>query len=473
MGVVRLRPPVRGTRAAVDDDRFRRGERHERVGIRYRRGADAYTLTGRFSDGTTKVIGPGTGQGIPVTYSVSPAIATFDGFSTATATAGGTATVTAVATPDAGSPVTATATLHVDNPDTLPPTTVANVMPPPNGNGWNNANVSIALSTTDNAGGSGVASIVYSLAGAASGSAIVSGAAATVPVVNQGVSTLTYHAVDIAGNEEADKTLTISIDTAPPTQTVPGPIVAEATSPSGANVTFQVSSSDPLSGIDSTSISMPSGSMFPLGTTTVTYTATDRAGNIATTSFTVTVRDTTPPAIAPVASVTVEATSPSGAIVMFPLPAATDVVDPAPVVTAAPGSGSQFPIGTTMVLVTASDRSGNHATASFTVTVLSAAQMTTNLINATSSAGFQQGTSLLTNVFRWLHLLPGIFSPLSASATAPSRPASGGLIAACNQLQAFVNQTSAQSGKHLSAADAGAFALDAAHIAAAAGCSAR
>ncbi|MBK8470776.1 MAG: HYR domain-containing protein [Sphingobacteriales bacterium] len=35
-----------------------------------------------------------------------------------------------------------------------------------------------------------------------------------------------------------------------------------------------------------------SGSTFALGTTTVTYTATDAAGNVSTCSFTVTVTDT-------------------------------------------------------------------------------------------------------------------------------------------------------------------------------------
>ena len=39
-----------------------------------------------------------------------------------------------------------------------------------------------------------------------------------------------------------------------------------------------------------------SGATFPLGTTTVTCTATDAHGNTATGSLTVTVHDTTPPA---------------------------------------------------------------------------------------------------------------------------------------------------------------------------------
>jgi sugar lactone lactonase YvrE len=44
------------------------------------------------------------------------------------------------------------------------------------------------------------------------------------------------------------------------------------------------------------------GDTFPVGTTTVTYTATDASGNSSHCSFTVTVVDTTPPVIAPVVS---------------------------------------------------------------------------------------------------------------------------------------------------------------------------
>src|SRR5690606_28768995 len=47
----------------------------------------------------------------------------------------------------------------------------------------------------------------------------------------------------------------------------------------------------------STSRSHAPGSVFPLGTTTVTYTATDAAGNIETCSFDVKVIDDTPPVI--------------------------------------------------------------------------------------------------------------------------------------------------------------------------------
>ncbi|MBI4266651.1 MAG: HYR domain-containing protein, partial [Acidobacteria bacterium] len=82
------------------------------------------------------------------------------------------------------------------------------------------------------------------------------------------------------------------------------------------------------------------------------------------------IHDTEPPVIGPVSDITAEATSADGAVVSFALPTVTDFVDPAPVLTASPASGSQFPLGETVVTLTATDAAGLSATASFTVTVV-------------------------------------------------------------------------------------------------------
>ncbi|WP_166288274.1 HYR domain-containing protein, partial [Candidatus Nitrosotalea sp. FS] len=50
-------------------------------------------------------------------------------------------------------------------------------------------------------------------------------------------------------------------------------------------------------------------SVFPLGKTTITWTATDQSGNSATATQIVNIVDTTPPKISPPAAVTFEATS--------------------------------------------------------------------------------------------------------------------------------------------------------------------
>jgi len=154
----------------------------------------------------------------------------------------------------------------------------------------------------------------------------------------------------------------------PPVLNVPPSIVAEATGPSGATVDYTVTAEDDGDGSLIPACSPASGSVFPLGTTTVSCTARDSAGNEATATFTVEVRDSRPPVLTVPADIQVEATGPSGTPVTFEV-TATDVVDPSPVVTCSPASGSTFDIGTTTVTCTATDSAGNTATASFEVTV--------------------------------------------------------------------------------------------------------
>ncbi len=80
--------------------------------------------------------------------------------------------------------------------------------------------------------------------------------------------------------------------------------------------------------------------------------------------------DTTAPVITtPASPVTVTATTPAGATVAFSV-SATDAVDPAPVVSCTPASGTTFAIGDTTVNCTATDASTNSASASFVVSVV-------------------------------------------------------------------------------------------------------
>jgi hypothetical protein len=107
-----------------------------------------------------------------------------------------------------------------------------------------------------------------------------------------------------------------------------------------------------------------------LGTTKVDCTATDKAGNTATDSFNVIVQDTTPPVLDNIpADITKEATGASGAAVTYTAPTATDIVDGSVSVDCKPASGSTFPLGTTKVDCTATDKAGNTATDSFNVIV--------------------------------------------------------------------------------------------------------
>jgi hypothetical protein len=79
--------------------------------------------------------------------------------------------------------------------------------------------------------------------------------------------------------------------------------------------------------------------------------------------------DSTAPELTLPAPMTVEATSPAGAIVTFAA-LALDNVDGAVPVTCAPPSGSLFGRGSTTVMCSATDNRGNTATGSFVVTVV-------------------------------------------------------------------------------------------------------
>ncbi len=183
-----------------------------------------------------------------------------------------------------------------------------------------------------------------------------------------GTTTVTCTATDAAGNT-ASGSFTVTVgDTTAPTLTLPPNLTREATGPSGAPVTFTATAVDAVSGAVAVTCTPASGSTFPLGTTTVTCTATDAAGNTAAGSFTVTVGDTTAPILTLPPNLTREATGPSGAPVTFTA-TAVDAVSGAVAVTCTPASGSTFPLGTTTVTCTATDAAGNTAAGSFTITV--------------------------------------------------------------------------------------------------------
>lgn len=117
------------------------------------------------------------------------------------------------------------------------------------------------------------------------------------------------------------------------------------------------------------SSSHASGSTFPLGTTTITFTATDVASNVSTASFTITVEDNQKPVVSNVpANDTVGA---CGAVYTYALPQATDNCSAVNVVqTAGLPSGSIFPAGVTVNRFRISDLNGNDTTVSFTIVVV-------------------------------------------------------------------------------------------------------
>ncbi len=185
-----------------------------------------------------------------------------------------------------------------------------------------------------------------------------------------GTTSVSCSATDGAGNTGTASFEVKVVDTVKPvlTLTPAGNIVQEASGPSGAVVTYTVAASDTVSGTLTPTCIPPSGSTFALGTTTVTCSATDSAGNTSSITFDVIVRDGTAPAFGAMPTPVVEAVDPSGAIVTYAV-TASDVVDPTVTVSCSPASGGLFAVGTTTVNCTAIDDANNQSSGSFTVTV--------------------------------------------------------------------------------------------------------
>jgi len=107
-----------------------------------------------------------------------------------------------------------------------------------------------------------------------------------------GSTTVTCTATDASGNAGSGTFLVNVVDTTAPTLTVPGPVVvANATSPLGAAVSYTATATDSVAGDVAPTCSAASGSVFAIGGTTVTCTATDSHGNTsAAQTFTVEVK---------------------------------------------------------------------------------------------------------------------------------------------------------------------------------------
>jgi hypothetical protein len=174
------------------------------------------------------------------------------------------------------------------NVDTVAPTTTATLSQPANGSGWHNGAVIIALSASDNTGGSGVQAITFSASGAQSiASQTVSGTAASVEISAEGTTTITYSARDNAGNIEALSAFTVQLDSTPPVVSVTG-IQAGAVYAPGAVPAAECQATDAGSGIAvPATLSLSGGNMYSVGEFTATCSgAQDFAGNAGTASVT-------------------------------------------------------------------------------------------------------------------------------------------------------------------------------------------
>jgi hypothetical protein len=178
----------------------------------------------------------------------------------------------------------------------------------------------------------------------------------------------TYDLTVVAVNENGNTTsgpvqlLVEGIPPGPPRLQLPNSFAVEATQSSGAYAFYTAyaqSSADTAADLEC----LPkTGSVFPLGDTTVQCKAQDSAG-ITTGSFVITVRDTRPPSLQ----------MPADYVTAYPAvhyeASAFDIVDGVLPATCTPPPGSTFPQGETTVSCTATDSHGNTAHGTFRVLV--------------------------------------------------------------------------------------------------------
>jgi hypothetical protein len=204
--------------------------------------------------------------------------------------------------------------------DLIAPTTTATVTPPANAAGWSTTPVTVALTAVDDPQGAGVQEIVYQATGAQplALTTVFASAVTLPPFTAEGVTTITYFAADRAGNLEAPKTLEVRVDLTPPkvscavTPPVLGPpnhklvpvratvtVTDSGSGPAGFVLT-SVKSSEPDNGLGDGdtagdiqgfvtgtadvlgSLRAERAGVGPGRTYTLSYRATDVAGNAAT-----------------------------------------------------------------------------------------------------------------------------------------------------------------------------------------------
>ncbi|HEX3282735.1 MAG TPA: HYR domain-containing protein, partial [Pyrinomonadaceae bacterium] len=246
----------------------------------------------------------------------------------------------------------------------------------------------------------------------------------------KGTTTITWRATDDAGNySECAQTITVE-DHENPTISCPANITRNNDPGTcGAVVTYTtpVGSDNCTGATTAQTAGLPSGSTFPVGTTTNTFEVTDSSGNKTSCSFTVTVNDAENPVISCPSSQTLEPTCPSGAVANWTAPVGTDNCPGATTTRTGPAPGTVFAAGTTTTITyTVNDAHGHSASCSFTITVKTVNQTIEDLkisINNSSLSPQNKG---------------GLVSKLQAAQDALAQ---GKTNVACQKLADFINST--------------------------------
>ena len=214
----------------------------------------------------------------------------------------------------------------------------------------------------------GGVTLTYTLTGATTGMGMGS---ASGQRFNVGTTQVTYIATNGSVNDTCRFDVVV-LDVQQPSITCPADIVVDAASAlCSQNVSWTVPTpTDNCPGVILTSSHVP-GNLFTIGTTTVQYIATDSAGLRDLCTFTITVRDVTPPNFnnCPPADIMLTAVSGCRAVATWTAPTATDACSNT-TLTFSHMPGDTFPLGTTTVEYIAVDESNNADTCSFDIIVV-------------------------------------------------------------------------------------------------------
>jgi hypothetical protein len=323
---------------------------------------------------------------------------------------------------DAGNEAASTACgalkLDVRNPDDTPPVTTASAP-----SGWQNGSVTVTLSATDDL--SGVADTYYTVDGGPQQSGT------SIQIATEGSHTIAFWSVDNAGNEEPANTVTVRIDTTPPTISAATDRAPNAAGWYRAPVTVTFTCSDALSGVASCSSPVTLGEG---ADQSASGTATDAAGNSASASVSGIDVDLTDPVVAFAGNAGTYSVDQSVDITC----SASDALSGVAATTChdVTGPAWSFAVGANTVTASATDKAGNagSATASFAVTV-----------------DFDSLCTLVGQLSKNAGVANGLCAKLSAAKASAAR---GQSKTKNNQLDAFDNQVDAQAGKAFTASQA-------------------
>jgi|GEM_PF-1638133 len=109
----------------------------------------------------------------------------------------------------------------------------------------------------------------------------------TVESAMPGSYAVTWTAVDGLGFSNSATRVVQVVDTTAPVMAPLAAVTVQATSAAGATVNYPPAQATDVVGVETITYSQETGTIFPMGRTTVTVTATDAAGNVATGSFAV------------------------------------------------------------------------------------------------------------------------------------------------------------------------------------------